>query len=1130
MPDKSTPQTNIQAYLRVWNRRGTSANEGDLYDLFATNVVRGILGYTPEEYNITPRGKRGSGAPDLRLKTADGTAWVAVEAKTDDRLIRRRCDRDRLWNDKKKYIDDETAYFLWVAPQTFLLCDVSGKEIVGIRLETGQAELDLELEDRVWHQATTDQEVAALLEPISAEAGRERKYLERFRAGELPYGYIKVTSETVDKLTASLSACTDILLDYLRRSQFSLKTGYDTYVPERRGYEEEVEQATAWQYEGDELVARREMLMRAFDRRHQPEIRFHRAFEDFCAEQAYTKYEKERNENERTALERIFRANAAYVAIGRLLFVRLAEDQKLIRPKISNGGLKAWRMVLDNGDLVAHWVGLAFADAQRVCRQLYAETPFDALMLVDDSRFDEALLRVLYRLNAFDLSGLSNDVDVLGAIYQGILDRKLRKDLGEFYTDQEVVEYILSRVGLRDAVEAGAQVRLLDPACGSGAFLVQAAGIVKDADSKRGLPKPDMQERIGAAIHGLDINHFAVYIADMNLLFATFDLTAETRQPARFSVHRMNSLLRDTLVQFVSTSSPVEGAEADRDAAQCRDSTYGFVVGNPPYVRAERLPDEDRDQLKRQYADMHDGGNVDLAVYFIRRALDWLEPGGMLGLILPRAIADAAFARPVRELLEREDYTIEELVPLDWACHELFDSDVVPFLLFVRKSPRPADHKITLIQGLRSRADLLARARGQTPTGTRTSRVPWAAFSRLSESAWPLEITAEDVPVIEKLRSFPKLHTVATSRFGVKAGSTNAAHDIDAKTTAEAGWLPMLTGSEIHAFHSEPPRRAVVLSKASDPSLWATPGRGGSVRVLPAAIVAVPEIHVTMNATVIDPRALCCQNNALVVRPNTPTDPSPYALAALLNSRSARYCAFLTLRAGVTGGGRRDFTIYPRTLNAIPVPGLTSSNWARLDRLSRMAHTLGAQRAESEATIWRKCVSGELSALVREWPLDFGGWPDGTALTEDHFAPELDESEGRLWLSPKASLSGDISLLRYLVNHLTAYFGEAVELTKTAFMRHKVVPVELAAEILSDFDTALHSRNRAENRFRRATELIDDIVETGFGLSPELRERISRRMLEFPLCDTANRPRLPWEVSKKPKSRQFVEGERYHTM
>lgn len=1128
MPDKSTPQANIQAYLRVWKRRGQSANEGDLYDLFATNVVRGILGYTPEEYNITPRGKRGSGAPDLRLKTADGTAWVAVEAKTDDRLIRRRYDRDRLWNDKKKYIDDETAYFLWVAPQTFLLCDVSGKEIAGIRLETGQEELDFELEDRVWHQATTDQEVAALLEPISAEAGRERKYLERFRAGELPYGYIKVTSETVDKLTASLSACTEILLAYLQQSLFSLKTSYDSYLPERAAYEKELEQVT-WEYVGDERAFRLESAMRAFDRRHSPEIRFHQAFDDFCGEQAYTKYEKERNENERTALERIFRANAAYVAIGRLLFVRLAEDQKLILPKISNGGLKAWRMVLDNGDLVAYWVGLAFADAKRVCKQLYAETPFDSLMPVDDPRFDAALLKVLYRLNAFDLSGLSNDVDVLGAIYQGILDRKLRKDLGEFYTDQEVVEYILARVGLREAVETGAQVRLLDPSCGSGAFLVQAAGIVKDADAKRSLPKSDVQERIGAAIHGLDINHFAVYIADMNLLFATFDLTAETRQPARFSVHRINSLLRDSLVGFVSTGSSPESAEVMRDAAQCRDSTYSFVVGNPPYVRAERLPDEDRDHLKRIYADMHDGGNVDLAVYFIRRALDWLEPGGMLGLILPRAIADAAFARPVRELLEREDYTIEELVPLDWACHELFDSDVVPFLLFVRKSPRPADHKITLIQCLRSRADLLARARGQAPAGTRTSRIPWTAFSRLSESAWPLEITAEDVPVIERLRSFPKLHTVATSRFGVKAGSTNAAHDMDAKTTAAAGWLPMLTGSELHAFHSEPPRRAVVLSKASDPSLWAASGRANTARLLPEAIVAVPEIHVTMNATVIDPRALCCQNTVVMFKPNAPESQGAHALAALLNSRSERYYSFLSLRSGITGGGRRDYHLYPRTLEALPLPALDPRLWARLDRLSRIAHALGAQRAESEAAIWRKCLRGKHSVLVREWPLDFGGWPDDTTLTEDHFAPELDEPEGRLRLSPKVSLSGEIILLKYLVNQLTAYFGEAVELSKTSFMRHKVVPAELAATILSDFDTALHSRDRAENRFHRATELIDDIVETGFGLSPELRERIARRMQEFPLCDTANRPRLPWEVSKKPKSRQFVEGERYHS-
>lgn len=878
----------IRAYLNAWQRRGSNASEGDLYDVFASHIVRGILGYTADEYSITPRGRRGTGAPDLRLKTADGMPWVAVEAKKDDLLIRSNAQRERLWRDKKKYVDDQTAYFLWVAPKTFLLCDAAGREMVGVWLDGGQTALDLGLSGQLWRTPTSDDDVAEWLAPISAEAGRELRHLERFRSGELPYGYIEVTGETVGKLTACLGGCAQVLLDYLQRSQVKLRAAHEQYVAERPGYETRLDEGL-WQYQGEERAARRDIAMRAFDRRHANAVRFYRAFEDFCVEQAYTKFERERRETESAALERIFRANAAYVAIGRLLFVRLAEDQGLIRPKISNGGLEAWNKVLDNGHLVARWVGLAFADAERVCRQLYAETPFDSLMLVDDPEFDKALLRVLYRLNAFDLSGLSNDVDVLGAIYQGILDRKLRKDVGEFYTDQEVVEYILSRVGVREAAESGAQVRLLDPACGSGAFLVRAAGIVREADAARSLPKQDIQERIAAAIHGMDINHFAVYIADMNLLFATFDLTAETRVPARFAVHCINSLLRDDLLSRAPTGPSPERADALVDAAACRDSTYGFVVGNPPYVRAERLPDLDRDALRRSYGDVGGGGNADLCMYFVRRMLDWLEPGGRMGLILPRAIADAAFAVPLRRVLEEEHYTIEELVPLDWACHELFDSDVVPFLLFVQKSPRPAGHKVALVQCLRSKEQIAARAQGLAPAGTRTSRIPWTAFQRHSQDGWPLEVTADDIPVLDALRRFPRLASIADARLGIKAGSTGAARDLQAGEDVPEGWRPMITGAEIHAFSTDAPRRAVLVERASDPSLWAPLARAGGA--VPDLVVGVPEIHITLNAAVVHAADSCCQDTAVVVRPLEAEAHTPYALTALLNSRAARTTA-----------------------------------------------------------------------------------------------------------------------------------------------------------------------------------------------------------------------------------------------
>ena len=1128
MPRKQTDhRQSIRSYIDAWRRRGPNASEGDLYDVFATHIVRGILSYTADEYNITPRGQRGSGKPDLRLKTGDGTPWVAVEAKIDDRLIRSRADRGRLWADKRKYVDDETAYFLWVAPFTFLLCDAAGREVAGLRIENGQSELDLDLSNQVWHDVTSDAEVAAHLAPINAQAGRERKYLERFQAGDLPYGYIKVTGETVEKLTKGLGGCVDILLDYLKVSLARRKAEYDEYVRERPPYERELDDLL-WIYVGDERAFRREIALRGFERKHARGRWFHEAFGDFCGEQAYTRFQKERNEDEQAALERIFRANAAYVAIGRLLFVRLAEDQGLIKPKISNGGLEAWNKVLDHGDLVAHWVGLAFADARRVCRQLFAETPFDVLLHPDEREFDQALLRVLFRLNAYDLSGLSSSVDVLGAIYQGILDRKLRKDLGEFYTDQEVVEYILSRVGLAEAARSGAQVRLLDPACGSGAFLVRAAGILREADAQRSLPKRDVQERIGAAIHGLDINHFAVYIADMNLLFSTFDLTAETRLPASFRVHCVNSLLRDLVTLDMTGGPSPERVTSVDDAAACRDATYGFVVGNPPYVRAERLPDMDRSELKRLYADVHGGGNVDLAVHFIRRALDWLEPDGRLGLILPRAIADSAFAEPLRKLLASDEYTLEELVPLDWACHELFDSDVVPFLLFLRKSPRPRAHKVTLVQGLRSKDDILARAAGRSPNGTRTSRIPWAAFQRHSDNGWPLEMTPEDLPLLDALKRFPRLASIAKASYGIKAGSTGAARDTAPGQRLGEEWHPMLTGAEIHAFRAEEPRRAVVPSTASDPSIWGTLLHNRGPSMLPEQAVAIPELHVTLNAAVIFPRSTCCQNNIVLLQEHGQQPHGTYAVAALLNSRCVRYFCFVALRSTVAGGGRRDYHLYPRTLEALPLPDLGAAGWSRLDRLSRVAHQSGATRAESDSSIWRRCATPHHSCLVREWPLDFGGWPDSAVLTAENYAPELDEHERELSLEPNISVRGDLPLLRYLRLHLDAYFDEAIELSKNQFMRQRVSAPTQVDTVLADFDRCLEARQEAEARYWKAVKLIDEIVERGFGLSRELRDRIARRMSEFPLSETANRPRLPWEESKKPRGRHFAAGERYH--
>jgi hypothetical protein len=84
--------------------------------------------------------------------------------------------------------------------------------------------------------------------------------------------------------------------------------------------------------------------------------------------------------------------------------------------------------------------------------------------------FSKALAKVLYALYKFDFSRIIGDP--LGDLYQKYFDRETRKALGEFYTPKEVVEYIVDAVDYngRSVVDK----RLLDPACGSGTFLVEA--------------------------------------------------------------------------------------------------------------------------------------------------------------------------------------------------------------------------------------------------------------------------------------------------------------------------------------------------------------------------------------------------------------------------------------------------------------------------------------------------------------------------------------------------------------------------------------------------------------------------------------------------------------------------------
>jgi len=105
-------------------------------------------------------------------------------------------------------------------------------------------------------------------------------------------------------------------------------------------------------------------------------------------------------------------------------------------------------------------------------------------------------------------------------LYQKYFDRETRKALGEFYTPKEVVKYILDAVGYKGQFIT--DKRLLDPACGSGTFLVEA--LRKYLDASKSIAEKDgwgkVLKKLCNEFHivGFDIHPFATIMAQIHFM------------------------------------------------------------------------------------------------------------------------------------------------------------------------------------------------------------------------------------------------------------------------------------------------------------------------------------------------------------------------------------------------------------------------------------------------------------------------------------------------------------------------------------------------------------------------------------------------------------------------------------
>jgi tRNA1(Val) A37 N6-methylase TrmN6 len=184
-----------------------------------------------------------------------------------------------------------------------------------------------------------------------------------------------------------------------------------------------------------------------------------------------------------------------------------------------------------------------------------------------------------------------------------------QKDLGAFYTDKDVVNYILQHL------EVGPDTTILDPACGCGSFLFP---LYHMAVFRK---KPYMLD-----IYGIDIDERAV-IFTRNALKSIMGSQSE-------KIAESHVILGDFLFNKSLGNSFTSEIDILNDVRN--NGGFDYIVGNPPYnvknVTEKKI--ELVGSLHRKIADK----TKNMPIYFILRAIELLKEGGTIAFVLPKSL------------------------------------------------------------------------------------------------------------------------------------------------------------------------------------------------------------------------------------------------------------------------------------------------------------------------------------------------------------------------------------------------------------------------------------------------------------------------------------------------------------
>ncbi|HUT04794.1 MAG TPA: N-6 DNA methylase [bacterium] len=244
------------------------------------------------------------------------------------------------------------------------------------------------------------------------------------------------------------------------------------------------------------------------------------------------------------------------------------------------------------------------------------------------------------RLSSYELGprpdGSADAHELFGELYASLIPRVLRHSLGEYYTPEWLVDFVLDSVGY----DGDPSMKLIDPSCGSGAFLTRALGRTLSA-APTGPREASSRKRHLPSIVGVDVNPLATLAAKANYIITIRSMLPFDRC-LDIPVHTFDLITEQD-------EERKSGGLSSRTATELNEGRFDLVVGNPPWVLWDNLSKEYREATKPLWSDyglfslagnkgQMGGAKKDLSMLFVYRSVDrLLKNGGKLGFLITQS-------------------------------------------------------------------------------------------------------------------------------------------------------------------------------------------------------------------------------------------------------------------------------------------------------------------------------------------------------------------------------------------------------------------------------------------------------------------------------------------------------------